>query len=659
MVVAALAGCGRPPASKATDIIEETRAALTNSDVLGFENVTAWTNSTKATLSSSSTHSQGSFSLSVKPSSSNGNIPLISAKLSSLTDVSTILAFDIMLPTQQPNPSWFGNAQISLNCPSRNIFSAFLGQVELLGKPLAVWNTISFPLTNAQVSGLLNHGYSDLTITVSLNVPVPTTGIYLVDNLRVLPVDATGCGGLPNGTLCTDRNTCTASDHCTGGVCGGTGPATCATPSGAPLSCHAGAAPKVTVAPAGAATAGGLALGSGAQYWTLPAAGTIARHDDATDASVAIVTSARNPFAIATDGTNLFWTETASGDVMRAGLDGTGARLLATGERRLRYLAVAGANVYWTGGGGATGPGYVKAIAKSGGAIQVIVSAATSEPWGITVAPDGVIYWADRGAGTINAFTPPAAGAAPGPPVTFISGLADPTAVAADASQVFWIEAATGAVVEAARPGASGRRRLALGDFGADALAVNATDVFWNNPTLGTVRQASKQGGETRTTLASFGRPRTLATSGTDIFVTADAAAAGGGAAAALVRMTPIPQHQVAGVPGCPPGVTDRSNPAAVCPMTALAITPLVDCVRSLTGGALEVHFGYTNADVAPRELAAGTFNDAGGPDACQPVIFESGTHHDVVTATFTSSCASWTVGCRTAVASLSSPRCP
>ena len=42
----------------------------------------------------------------------------------------------------------------------------------------------SFPLTNAQVTGLLQPGYTDLTITVVLNVQVPTTGVYFIDNLR-------------------------------------------------------------------------------------------------------------------------------------------------------------------------------------------------------------------------------------------------------------------------------------------------------------------------------------------------------------------------------------------------------------------------------------------------------------------------------------------
>jgi hypothetical protein len=106
-----------------------------------------------------------------------------------------------------------------LNCPSRGINSAFLAQVELTGKPLNVWNTITFPVTNAQIPSLLQAGYTDLTITVVLNVPVPTTGVYKIDNLRFVPLAANACGGRPNGTSCTDGNPCTTADTCQAGAC--------------------------------------------------------------------------------------------------------------------------------------------------------------------------------------------------------------------------------------------------------------------------------------------------------------------------------------------------------------------------------------------------------------------------------------------------------
>jgi RHS repeat-associated protein len=220
-----LTACGRSDSERTRAII----AALTAGDVVGFEAQGAWSTTTPGVvLALSTTRSQGAFSLSVKPSNSNGFTPLASVPLSTLTEVSPTLAYDVMLPTQQPNPNWYGTAQAYLNCPSRNIFSAFLGQVELTGKPLNVWNTVTFPVTNSQVSSLLQAGYSDLTITVVINVPVPTTGTYRVDNLRFIPVPSNGCGGKPNGTACTDNNACTVSNHCQNGTCSAGTPVVCA-----------------------------------------------------------------------------------------------------------------------------------------------------------------------------------------------------------------------------------------------------------------------------------------------------------------------------------------------------------------------------------------------------------------------------------------------
>ncbi|HVV49750.1 MAG TPA: hypothetical protein VHO06_08835 [Polyangia bacterium] len=232
--VTAAAGCGEP--QSAEPALTVTHSALTAvTDVFGFESPANWSTTTSGVaLSQSTKHSQGSFSLQVKPSSSNGFTPIASVPLSTLSGVSPTLAWDVMLPTQQANPNWFGTAQMYLNCPSRNIFSQFLGQVDLTGKPLNVWNTVSFSLTNTEVTGLLQAGYTDLTVTVVLNVQVPTTGVYFIDNLRFIPLATNACGGWPNGTSCTDGNACTQTDTCQAGLCKGSNPVVCPGPD----QCH-------------------------------------------------------------------------------------------------------------------------------------------------------------------------------------------------------------------------------------------------------------------------------------------------------------------------------------------------------------------------------------------------------------------------------------
>ena len=199
-----------------------------SAQLMGFETLASWSTTTSgAVLSLSPTHSQGVSSLALRPSNSNGFTPMRSVPLSTLTVVSPTLAWDVMLPTQQPNPTWQGTAQTYVNCPSRGIYSAFLGQVELTGKPLNVWNTITFPLNNDQVTRLLQSGYSDLTFTVVVNVQVPTSGTYRVDNLRFVPVAGNACGGRPNGTACTDGNACTQLDRCQNGTCQAGTPVAC------------------------------------------------------------------------------------------------------------------------------------------------------------------------------------------------------------------------------------------------------------------------------------------------------------------------------------------------------------------------------------------------------------------------------------------------
>jgi RHS repeat-associated protein len=125
-------------------------------------------------------HTQGSKSLEV---AGQNYIPINSIRMASLGSVGPLALLDIMLPTQQGNPFWFGSVQLLVSAPSVGINNAFLGQVELTGFPLATWQTLGFQLTDDQVTRL-SGSYTDLTFTVALNVPFNETGHYLFDNLR-------------------------------------------------------------------------------------------------------------------------------------------------------------------------------------------------------------------------------------------------------------------------------------------------------------------------------------------------------------------------------------------------------------------------------------------------------------------------------------------
>lgn len=211
-------------------------AALTgdsSANVMGFENASDWSSTTPGVvLGLSSTHTQGTSSLAVTPSPNQNWNPINSVPLSTLA-ASPTLAIDVMLPTQQPNPYWFGAVQLYITCPSHNVYNDYLADVELTGMPVGVWNTLNFPLPlnnpspNGLLANLLASGYSDLFFTVVLNVPMPA-GTYLLDNLRFVPVGATACGGQPNGTSCNDGNACTSGETCNAGACVPGSTVTCA-----------------------------------------------------------------------------------------------------------------------------------------------------------------------------------------------------------------------------------------------------------------------------------------------------------------------------------------------------------------------------------------------------------------------------------------------
>lgn len=265
--VAALAlvtGCHH--AGSPSEHTSATSSALTQSDVFGFEDPTAWSTTVSgATLTRSTTHDQGSFSLQLATGPSTGYTPITSTPMSMPAGLGPHLDFDIMLPSQQPNPSWYGTAQIYVNCASRNVNNVFLGQIELTGKPLNTWVTLDFAVQDTLLTPLLQSGYTDLKITLIVNVPFATTpqvphlGVYKLDNLRFVPAAANQCPGRPNGTSCTDGNACTGNDTCQSGHCVAGGAVTCTTDQ-----CHTvGACVPASGCPAPVAKADGTSCNDG------------------------------------------------------------------------------------------------------------------------------------------------------------------------------------------------------------------------------------------------------------------------------------------------------------------------------------------------------------------------------------------------------------
>jgi uncharacterized membrane protein len=188
VLLLAAVGCGEPPdQATATDVAVE---ALTAQDVMGFESLAGWTPSS-GTESLTSMHTQGvsAYALAVPVNFTNivsASIDNTAPNLQGLANTGSSLALDMIIPTQQPNPSFLGSVQLLVSVPSRNVFNLFLAQVELTGLPLGTFQTLHFTVPDSLRTSLRGATFNDLSFTIALNAPSGATGTYIFDNLRVL-----------------------------------------------------------------------------------------------------------------------------------------------------------------------------------------------------------------------------------------------------------------------------------------------------------------------------------------------------------------------------------------------------------------------------------------------------------------------------------------
>jgi hypothetical protein len=184
-----VAGCGRE-ANEAAPQVEQVTSALsaTATASFGFESLSNWTiSSGKAALGTPRTQGQTALQLTgpvnfttitSKPTA------LTAADLAPLTQPGAFIAIDMALPTQQPNPNWFGTTQMYVNCQARAVYSQFLGQIELSGRRLGNFQTYRFAVPTSVQQLLSGHDCSNFILTFIINVPSTGTGTYSVDNLR-------------------------------------------------------------------------------------------------------------------------------------------------------------------------------------------------------------------------------------------------------------------------------------------------------------------------------------------------------------------------------------------------------------------------------------------------------------------------------------------
>lgn len=178
------ASCEAPRAAEKLPRAQELALATSaNSAVFGFEDPGTWpvTQGSAAAPTASLMSTEGTYALALKPS---GFVVLTSDSSAVDSAITGAVSFDLFVPSAQANPYWFGSAQLYLHCPSHDVYNAFVGQSELTNLEVDQYHTLVFSIPTSTLTAL-EHGCSDLSFSIALNVPWDATGTYLLDNLQL------------------------------------------------------------------------------------------------------------------------------------------------------------------------------------------------------------------------------------------------------------------------------------------------------------------------------------------------------------------------------------------------------------------------------------------------------------------------------------------
>ena len=149
--------------------------------IFGFEDGTKWIGQGVPLSTVSNPKTQGSFALRVG-SSGYRRMDSVLFSTTALQGITSQMALDVYVPSRPSNRYWLGTVQLYVNCPSANIYNAFVGHVELTGLPLGRFSTLTFRLS-PQVVDAMNQQHADFSIGIALNA-APASPDYVLDNLR-------------------------------------------------------------------------------------------------------------------------------------------------------------------------------------------------------------------------------------------------------------------------------------------------------------------------------------------------------------------------------------------------------------------------------------------------------------------------------------------
>lgn len=152
--------------------------------IMGFEldadGKGLWRSPQSSLAVSSRTPTQGCYAVDVPGS---GYRVLNSVNFSTpLAGMTANLALDYFIPANPPNPYWLGAVQMYVTCPSASLNNAYIGQVDLTGKPAGAYSTLTFPIPS-WIRTPLAAAHSDCSFSIALYSDQMPTAPTL-DNLR-------------------------------------------------------------------------------------------------------------------------------------------------------------------------------------------------------------------------------------------------------------------------------------------------------------------------------------------------------------------------------------------------------------------------------------------------------------------------------------------
>ncbi len=307
----------------------------------------------------------------------------------------------------------------------------------------------------------------------------------------------------------------------------------CVTQEGRP-GCQSGAGTCQTIASADRPQA--IAMDATSVYWTdwgpSPCEAGFCGRVVKTSMTGGVVTTLASsqdlPTAIAVDNANVYWanlgnSSARSGSIMKVGVDGGTPTTIVSGIGSPGGIAVDSAHLYWVddtavmsmpiGGGGAT-------------------TLASSPGWSWSLASDGAwLVWTPVGGSpaTPDIGTVVAASTAGGTPTTLASGQIFPREnvghIAVAAARAYWVDYALGKVLSVPLAGGA-VTTLAADQDQPTAVAVDATSVYWTNQgtygsSAGTLMKVALEGGSPTTLAQGLIAPWAVAVGGGRAYVLA------------------------------------------------------------------------------------------------------------------------------------------